>query len=91
MSSDREIQELHHPAPVPLRELASKEIPHEVHELPSPVPNAHGLRMQRSMSSIRSSQEDSEAVSPMVGPYYSNRDAVISEISLPEAGKKRAP
>ena len=82
MSSDRETHELHSTS-TPPRELASKEIPPTVHELPSPVPSAFGLHLKRSTSSFGGSQREVGTPSPSAGPYQSDGAATVSDIDLP--------
>ena len=72
----------------PLRELASKEVPHIVHELPSPMPAASGPPTKRSPSDMESSQLNVEDVSPFVGPYTRHSAAAVSDMSLPETSQR---
>ena len=71
-----------------LRELASKEIPYLVHELPSPMPAASGSPIKRSPSDMESPQLNMGDMSPFVKPYTPNSAAAVSDKSLPETSKR---
>ena len=79
-------------APIPVRELASVEVPAPVYELPSPMPSPGlNVRTRPSNSTLgrENNAEEQGGVSPMAGPYTPDTPGAKSEVSVLEVGMGR--
>ena len=87
LPASRSIQELP-PSHVPVRELASLEVPAPVYELPSPVPSPQSLQSRPSFIKFNEEPNEPTNVSPLASPYTPDTPGAVSEISILEVGTR---
>ena len=75
---------------VPVRELASLEVPTPVYELPSPIHSPRSIHSKPSIIKTNGEPNAPANVSPLAGPYTPDTPGAVSEISILEIGTRHA-